>query len=221
MTTHSEVRNPFRRRAFANGAGLRRFWTSRRGFTYVESMIALAVLSLAGAALLASVAGAVSSSNDSVYRSIGTGLAEQLIDEIAAAKFPSGTATIASVMPFRSSFATIDDYSGWTESPPRTKVGEVLGVDNGATTADAYLTLMAGTSTGRAAELQAAPGFVNRFTRAVLVERVQPGPTGWTVETQHTLHRRVTVTVFYTASSQAARTVATVSRVFSSVAPSP
>ncbi len=221
MTTQGEVRSPLPRRMLANGAGLRRSWASRCGFTYVESMIALAVLSLAGAALLTSVAGAVSSSNDSVYRSIGTGLAEQLIDEIAAAKFPSGTASVTGAMPFRSSFATIDNYSGWTESPPRTKAGEVLGTDNGATSAVAYTTMMTGSTTSRAAELQVAPGFVNRFTRAVLVERVQPGPTGWTIQTQHTLHRRVTVTVSYTASNQPARTVATVTRVFSSVAPSP
>lgn len=213
MTTRGEVRSPFRRQVIARGAGLRRIATCRRAFTYAESMIALAVLSLAGAALLTSVAGAVSSSNDSVYRSIGKGLAEQLIDEIAAAKFPVGTATASGALKIRSSFATIDDYSDWTESPPRTKAGELLGTDNGEF-ADAV-------SRPRAVELQAAPGFLNRFTRSVLVERVKPGPTGWTVETQNTLHRRVTVTVSYTASNQLARTVAQVSRAFSSVAPSP
>lgn len=204
----------------ANGPGLRRLWVSRRAFTYAESMIALAVLSLAGAALLNSVAGAVSASNDSIYRTIGKGLAEQLLDEIAAAKFPSGVATALPAMPFRSSLTTIDDYAGWTESPPRTKAGEVLGADNGATAAEAYMSMMTGSSS-RATELQAAPGFLNRFTRSVLVERVLPGPTGWTVETQHTPHRRVTVTVSYTAGNQPARMVAQASRVFSSVAPSP
>ena len=221
MTTQSEIRSPFRRRLIANGAGLRRSWASRSGFTYIESMIALAVMSLAGAALLSSVAGAVSSSNDSVYRSIGQGLAEQLLDEIAATKFPTETATTSSATLFRSSFTTIDDYSKWSESPPRTKAGEVLGTDNGATAADAYMITTTGSATSRAAEVQAAPGFVNRFTRSVLVERVQPGSTGWTVETQQTQHRRVTVTVSYTAGNQPARSVAQVTRVFSSVAPSP
>lgn len=220
MTARSEVRSPCPRQLFASGAGLRRNWSRRAGFTYVESMIALAVLSLAGAALLTSVAGAVSSSNDSIYRSIGKGFAQQLMDEIAASKFPSGTSTASIAMPFRSSFTTIDDYSGWTESPPRTKAGEVLGTDNGATVADA-MSLMAGTSTARDSALQAAPGFVNRFTRSVLVERVQLGSNGWTVSAQNTSHRRVTVSVTYTGSNQPARTVAQVIRVFSSVAPSP
>ncbi len=221
MTTRGEVRCPFRRQGIASGAGLRRPWASRRGFTYIESMIALAVLSFAGAALLNSVAGAVSSSNDSLYRSIGKGMAEQLLDEIAAAKFPNGTATASTTMLFRSSFATIDDYADWTESPPRTKAGELLGADNGATADEAYQIMMTGVGMSRAAELQAAPGFVNRFTRSVLVERVQPGPTGWTIETTHTAHRRVTVTVSYTASNQSAYPVAQATRVFSSVAPSP
>ncbi len=221
MTTHSQVRRPFTRRMFANGAGLRRIGSRRTGFIYIESMIALAVMSLAGAALLTSVAGAVSSSNDSIYRSVGKGLAQQLLDEIAAAKFPTGTSTASTTGPFRSSFTTIDDYSGWTESPPRTKAGEVLGTDNGATAADAYMLMMTGGRTGRDAGLQAAPGFVNRFIRSVLVERVQPGSSGWTVSTQNTSHRRVTVTVIYTASNQPARTVAQATRVFSAVAPSP
>lgn len=221
MTTRSEVRRPCTRQLFASGAGLRRTWSRRAGFTFIESMIALAVLSLAGAALLTSVAGAVSSSNDSIYRSIGKGFAQQLIDEIAAAKFPSSTTTTSSTTPFRNSFTTIDDYSGWAECPPRTKSGEVFGTDNGATAADAYASMMTGSSTGRDSALQAAPGFVNRFTRSVLVERVQPGSSGWTVQTQNTPHRRVTVTVTYTGSNQPARTVAQVTRVFSSVAPSP
>ena len=220
MTTRSEVRRPCTRQLFASGAGLRRTWSRRDGFTFIESMIALAVLSLAGAALLTSVAGAVSSSNDSIYRSIGKGFAQQLIDEIAAAKFPSGTSTTSIAMPFRSAFTTIDDYSGWTESPPRTKAGEVFGIDNGATAADA-MSLMTGSSAARDSALQAAPGFVNRFTRSVLVENVQLGSSGWTVVKQNTSHRRVTVTVSYTGSKQPVRTIAQVTRVFSSVAPSP
>lgn len=204
----------------AKHRNMRRRNSARLGFTYAESMIALAVLSLTCVALLTSVAGAVNSGNDSVYRTVGQGLAEQLMDEIAAAKFPTGTVTISSTDPFRSSFTTIDDYASWNESPPRTKSGEVLGADDGATAAVAYSNMMSGTSS-RAAALQAAPGFVNRFTRSVLVERVQPGSSGWTVTSTSTAYRRVTVTVSYTASNQPARNVAQLIRVFSSVSPAP
>ena len=192
----------------------------RRGFTYAESMIAMAVMSLAGVALLSAVAGSVQSSNDSIYRSVGQGLAEQLSDEIAASKFPTGTASIANPIPLRSWFTTIDDYDKFSESPPRTKAGEVLGNDDAATSAVAYMDMMMGKAGERTAELAAAPSFVGRFTRSVLVERLLPGASGWTVVTQHTPHRRVTVSVAYTAN-QSTRTVAQVVRVYSSVSPAP
>ncbi|MFM9963515.1 MAG: hypothetical protein ACKV2Q_20085 [Planctomycetaceae bacterium] len=200
------------------------FWRTRlrnrRGFTYAESMIALAVMSLAGAALLTSVAGAVQSSNDLLYRSVGQGLAQQLMDEIAAAKSPTGAVTTFSGVPIRNTFATLDDYAGWSESPPRTKAGEVLGDDDGADPANAYMNFMLRKTGSRPAELRAAPNFLNRFTRSVLVERLQPGTGGWTVVPQHTSHRRVTVKVTYSVNGSA-QTVAQVVRVFSSVAPAP
>jgi hypothetical protein len=183
-------------------------------------MISLAVISLAGAALLTSVAGAVSSCNDVLYRSIGHGLARQMIDEIAASTFPSGTTVVATPKSDRSQFTSIDDYANWTEAPPRTKFGEVLGSDD-ATSTSSYMSLMYGGSGNRAAELQAAPGFLQRFTRSVRVERVQTGPQGWTVVTQSTPYRRVTVVVTYTGTNQPAREVARITRVFSAVSPSP
>lgn len=221
MTTQCGICGRIRRQLVVNGLGSRRPAIDRQGFTYIESMLALAILSLAGAAILTSVAGAVTSSNDLLYRSIGTGLAEQLLDEIAAAKFPNGIATTLIPMPTRNAFTTIDDYSGWSECPPRTKAGEVLGNDNGLAATGGSMVMTTGTITGRAVDLQAAPGFVNRFTRSVLVERVQPGPTGWTVGTLHTPHRRVTVLVSYTASNKPARVVAQATRVFSFLAQAP
>jgi hypothetical protein len=183
-------------------------------------MIALAVLSLAGAALLNSVAGAVQSSNDAIYRSVGQGLAEQLLEEIAAAKFPNGSASLPSATPFRGSFTSIDDYANFSERPPRTKSGEVLGNDDGATPEQALSLMLLGKPGTRLTELDAAPNFVGRFTRSALVERVLPTMSGWNVVPQHTPHRRVTVTVSYTANSST-RTVAQVVRVFSAVSPSP
>jgi hypothetical protein len=44
---------------------------------------------------------------------------EQLIDEIAAPKFPKGTAGITSPIPLRSWFTTIDDYDKSSECPLR------------------------------------------------------------------------------------------------------
>ena len=198
---------------------------SRRGFTFVESVIAMTVIAIAGAALLTAVASAVTSCNDSVFQAVGRGLAQQLMDEIAASKFPSSTTAAASPT-MRAYFTTIDDYSGYTESPPHAKGGDVLGTEqSSATTSYAAMMMVtpgSASPTSRPSALQVPTDFMNRFTRTVLVERVQPSTSGvWTVNTQSSLYRRVTVTVSYTASADTARPVAKVSRIFASVPPSP
>ena len=192
----------------------------RLGFTFVESVIAMSVIALAGAALLTSVAGAVTSCNDAIFQSVGRGLAQQLMDEIAARKVPNATTTAAAT---RSLFTTVDDYSGFTESPPHTKGGDVLGTEQSSAALSYSAMMMSGTSTtSRPAALQVATDFMQRFTRSVLVERVQPGTGGaWTVTAQSTLYRRVTVTVTYTVTANQTRQVAKVSRVFAAVSASP
>lgn len=199
---------------------------NRRGFTFAESVIAMTIIALAGAALLTSVAGAVTSCNDSVFQAVGRGLAQQLMDEVAASKFPNSTSTTtASASTTRSFFTTIDDYSGFTEHPPRTKGGDVLGTEQSASAMSYSAMMMASSgvsSTGRPTSLQVPTDFMNRFTRSVLVERVQPSSNGtWTVTTQSSLYRRVTISVTYSVSADQSRPVAKISRVFASVPASP
>ena len=227
VLTHGGSAGRFTRRNLAvaealRGGSLRR---PRRGFTFVESVIAMTVIAIAGAALLTAVASAVTSCNDSVFQAVGRGLAQQLMDEIAASKFPSST-TAASTTTTRAYFTTIDDYSGYTESPPHAKGGDVLGTEQSSATIS-YSSMMlitpgSSSSTSRPAALQVPTDFMNRFTRTVLVERVQPSTSGvWTVSTQSSLYRRVTVTVSYAVTADQTRPVAKVSRIFASVPPSP
>ena len=157
-----------------------------RGFTFVESIIAMTVIALAGGALLTSVAGAVTSCNDAIFESV-------------------------------------DDYSGFKESPPHTKGGNVLGTEQSSAGLSYSTMMMSGTSsTSRPTALQVPTDFMQRFTRSVLVEQVQPGTGGeWTVATQSTLYRRVTVTVAYTVTVNQTRQVAKVSRIFAAMSASP
>jgi hypothetical protein len=183
----------------------------------------MTVIAIAGAALLTSIAGAVTSCNDAVFQAVGRGLAEQMMNEIAACKLPQATAATAATT--RSLFTTVDDYSNFSESPPHTKGGDVLGTEQ-SSAAMSYFSMMmmtsSGSSTSRPMVLQAPTDFMGRFTRSVLVERVQPGTGGaWTVTTQSTLYRRVTVTVTYTVTADQTRPVAKVSRVFAAVPASP
>lgn len=195
---------------------------NRRGFTFAESVIAMTVIALAGAALLTSVAGAVTSCNDSVFEAVGRGLAQQLMDEIAASKFPVNTTTATTTT--RPFFTTIDDYTGFSERPPRVKGGDVVGTEQ-SSSAMSYSAMMMSTGTtssGRPTALQAPIDFLNRFTRSVLVERVQPSSNGtWSVTTQSSLYRRVTVTVTYSVTADQTRTVAKSRRVFAAIAASP
>ena len=196
----------------------------RRAFTLVESLIAMTVIALAGAALLTSIAWAVSSCNDTLFQVVGRGFGVQLMDEIAAANFPAGYSAPVASTGFRYTFTKIDDYANFSESPPHTKSGAVLGNDQSSSATDPYAAMMsmAGMSSGRPTALQAAPEFVGRFARSVLVERVQPSATGsWSVVTQNSSYRRVTVTVTYTLPGSQARPVAKVMRVFGSITPSP
>ncbi len=184
----------------------------RCGFTFAESIIAMTVLAMTGAALLTSVASAVSSCNDSIFRTVGRGVAEQLMDEIAAASFPTGSTSTAGSTTSRAAFVSIDDYSGWRESPPQTKAGQKLGSDQ---------TLASGGETKRPVELQASPSFIARFTRSAVVERVTPNGTGWDVVTQHTSFRRVTIQVSMTSPGGEVRTVAELTRVFAAIPTTP
>lgn len=193
----------------------------RRGFTFVESVIAMSVLALAGAALLTSVASALSSCNESIFSSVGRGLAEQMLDEIAASKFPNGNSPVVSTTTVRTAFSTIDDYSDWSESPLRTKSGQLLGSDQtlASGTPDTSGLSMATlpSESQRSKELQASASFMARFTRTVKVERIEPNGAGWNVVTQHTPYRRVTVTVSYAASADTQRPVAELVRVFAAI----
>ena len=182
----------------------------------------MTVIALAGAALLTSVAGAVTSCNDAIFQTVGRGLAQELMDEIAASKFPIGTTPVASTT-VRAFFTTIDDYSGFTERPPRTKGGSILGTEQSSSAiSSTVVTTTISSSSSRPTALQAPTDFMNRFTRSVLVEQVQPSTSGsWTVSTQNTLYRRVTVTVSYTVAANQTRQVAKVSRLFAVVPPSP
>jgi type II secretory pathway pseudopilin PulG len=180
----------------------------RNGYSLVEAMVAVTITSIAGGALLASLGGAVRSSSDAVHAVVARGIAEQLMEEIAATRFPASTNTTPAGAT-RANFDDIDDYHGWTKSPPEDRYGHVLGAEGH---------LLNGTLVERPDELQPDPELVSCFTHAVTVERVTPDTgTGWNVVTTHTNYRRVTVTVSYTDSQSHTQTLAVLTRVFSYV----
>ncbi|RMG32364.1 MAG: type II secretion system protein [Planctomycetota bacterium] len=186
---------------------------SPRGFTLVEALVALAVATIAGTALLTAVANSVQSSSMLLRRTIGLGLAQQMLDEIAACAFPVYPDGYQPAAPRtatdRLEFDDIDDYDGWKSRPPVDRAGRALGTAG---------TDQGGTYVPRPNSMLANPLLIERYERSVRVEFVEPvGDGEWQVRTKPTDWRRVTVTIRHTDLSGRTQTVATLAEVFARI----
>lgn len=179
----------------------------------IESLLAVAITSVAGAALLSSLGAAVQASTHALHTSVARGLADQLMDEIATVRYPNPGATVppppSNPGTDRSDFDDLDDYHGWTAQPPRSRTGEILGEEG-------YTIL--GFSLPRLNQMRPDAKFLERLRRSVSVEAVEPdGSGGWTTVNTASKHRRVTVQVSYTDGQNNTAVYAELSRVFSYV----
>ena len=216
------------------------FRAPRRGFSMVEALTAVSVTAIAGAALLTSIGATVRSSTDSAHAAVARGLADQLMDEIAASRFPeSATAARFPVpvaapmgtigaMPLsgipvsvsrlsRQTFDDIDDYDGWKCKGPVDRQGRRIGTEGALIQQDEREWHYPRPSSMRPEEQ-----FLQSFTREVQVERIRPDAgSGWTVVSQPTDYQRVTVRVKYTDAQSNTTTLAEISRIFSYVPAAP
>lgn len=177
----------------------------RPGFSLVEALVAVAITSIAGAALITSISASVASSVIVADRAIARGLAEQLMDEIAATRFPAATNSAPSGST-RETFDDIDDYAGLSERPPRTRSGQTIGEDGG---------WLYGQPIDRPPQLRPDGDYLSRFSREVTVERVQPASSDtWDAVSQHTDYRRVIVRVIRTDARGNRSTAAELTRTF-------
>ena len=170
----------------------------------MESLLSVAVVSIAGTALLSALASAVMSSREVALTLIADGLADQLLAEVTAAPVPLGAPPAQPLAP-RANYTVVDHFNGWSESPPQDRLGRVLGTEG--------TTLMP-----RPAEFQADPVLLAKFGRSVVVEKVLPAMGGWVVTTSDSSFRRVTVRVTF-AEGERVRQIATASRIVCHVAP--
>jgi MSHA pilin protein MshD len=190
----------------------------RPAFTLVEALVAVTIVGMAGSAIMMGVAAALQGADDAVERAIGTGLAEQLMDEIAALAFEDETtATLGvSIGPdsgessgvSRENYDDLDDYDGLSNRPPLDVWGIPLGTDDG----------QGGT---RLAAVQIPGVALSQWRRTVEVHFVSasdlttdlgPGATSD--------YKAVTVRVFLEEPGRGSREIAAIRRVFGHV-PSP
>jgi type II secretory pathway pseudopilin PulG len=179
----------------------------------LESLAAVTIVSVSGTALLAAAMAAVQSSSQGTNVLVAQGIADQLMDEIAAARFPDGVSPAPPRGTLRAQFNDLDDFSGWSAQPPTDRQGTPLGTE-GMT--------VGSTLSPRPDNARAALDFLKSLTESVTVERVQPdGAAGWYVVSQHTGYRRVTVRVSSTDANSVATPLATNVRIFAAVAMTP
>ena len=130
----------------AGNVGLFRLPSSHRtrqaAFTLVEALLALAITTIAGSALLLSLSSSLQATQDARERTIAMGMARQLMHEIAGKRYmavgvsPYQTNLSASAWELagagRERFDDIDDFHLATSQPAADIWGVPLGQDDGA-----------------------------------------------------------------------------------------
>jgi Tfp pilus assembly protein PilV len=184
----------------------------RRGVTLIETIIAVSLMTFAASALLTALSSTVQVSTDSLHAAIANGLADQLMDEIASVKFPSASGTGSGSGMGRTGFADLDAYNGYNVSPPQARNGMTIGTE-GANSS--------GSAVYRPQQFQPNPKLLSGYRQQVAVEKVAESGTSWSVVSQSSTLRRVTVTISYTDSQGTTTPAAVQVRIFSNVAVAP
>ncbi|QDT38971.1 type IV pilus modification PilV family protein [Stratiformator vulcanicus] len=186
---------------------------SRRGLSLMEVAVAIAVTSIAGAALLTSLTAAVRTSTLLAQRQCASGLATQLLDEIT--RLPVDANAAAAPLGNRNGYTAVDHFDGWTATPPLDAYGRQIGSEE-AVQIDA--------TAARPLALRADTELMAKLTRSASVERVQQnGAGGWETvsDSIDTPYRRVTVVVSITEGTNVPKPLATQSRIVSEVTSAP
>ncbi len=183
----------------------------RAGLSMVESLVAVTVTAVAGAAALGSLIGTLRTTDELARQSVAYGLAEQMMNEIAARRFPDGI-DAPTTGPGRTDFDDYDDYDDWSSRPPTTRDGIVVGHDGSSALG----------VTIRPPEMLPEMGLLERLTRRVEVQRVVPtADGGWSPIAGESDYRLITVSVDYTDALGQTSTIAQLQRVFTNVATAP
>jgi len=196
----------------------RKLWlqrSRRTGITLIESLIAVTITAIAGTALFSAIGASLGSSYSTLNHSIGTGLADQMLDEIASVRFPTSSDTRSAYSTSRKYFDDLDDYHNWSYSPPLYKNGMPLG--------KSLMTILEYYPIGRPTYFQPEIDFLNRLTREVSVERIRlDASNNWVVTSDNTDYRKVTVKIKLTTTADLpSHEIAETTRIFSYVPLSP
>jgi len=121
--------------------------TAPAAFTLVEAVVAMAILAIAGSALLLGIDSSLQTSTESLEQTMANGLARQLLDEAAGSRYSTylessgalvDTAHYPALKPSASKastgtrelFTDSDDYNGFRRQPPVDRWGIPLGQED-------------------------------------------------------------------------------------------
>jgi type II secretory pathway pseudopilin PulG len=206
---HPSIRTP-------RGPAVRRNRAAARaGFTIAEAMVAIALISVAGSALLLDTTSLIATTDVGMRQAIANGLAQQLMDEIAGMRYmePGDSPTKPTLGPNsgesggpgRSQFDDIDDYNGYASQPPVDRYGTPLGTEDGD-------------GTPRYPGLQLNSGALTKFKQQVSVFYVQNTALTTPLKSGSTsYYRAVQVNIVYQDPALGPQTLATLIRVFTYV----
>lgn len=192
---------------------LRPTYRAPRGFTLIEALLTMTLVSVAGAAMLTGLVSAMETNRTALEMTIAQGIAQQMIDDIAARKYhdgnpyqvPLSASAYETSGPGYSRYNDIDDFHGYVDQPVADPWGIPLGTGNG----------LGGT---RNANFQVRSGYFERWRREVKVYYVSESDlvtplTG----AQTSNYRLVHVQVYSVPVSGTKRLLAEAKRVFANV----
>ncbi|GEM_PF-620681 len=191
--------------------------SNRRSFTLVEAMVSLSLMAIAGSAALLGIQSALQSSEWALYQVIALGLAEQMIDEVAGARYMELGANPydtnfrpgwdEAALGTREIFDDTDDYHNVNDSPPLDRWGIPLGSDDG-TRGKRHPGLIVGQEILRSFRVNVAVYYVARENLSV---RLPPGAVSD--------FRAIEVTVTHTDPRGRVRPLCTLRRIVAYVQP--
>ena len=194
----------------------RRCRNLRRAFSLLEALMATTILAMCGTAVLLGLNSALQTTTHSQEQIVAQGLAEQLLDEIAGCRYvdagaspthePLGPTAAEVVGVSRERFDAIDDYNGYSVSPPVDVWGIKLGTEDG----------QGGLRHPRLYSTSAS--FLNRFRQQATVNYASAANPTVDLATGSTSNfRAVTVTITYREPEGGTRELARTRRVFTYV----
>jgi prepilin-type N-terminal cleavage/methylation domain-containing protein len=113
---------------------------SSPGFTLTEALVGMTILAVCAAAVLLGIESSIVTTQAGIEKTIGQGLALQLMDEIAGRQcIEAGTSISSALGPepgeaggaSRANFDDVDDYHAYTQQPPCDRYGQRMGHEDG------------------------------------------------------------------------------------------